>query len=381
MDLAGARVGIVGGGIGGLASAIALRRHGIQVTVFERAETRRREGIALLLWSNAMRALAAIGAYEAVRARAAAIEVTEIRNAAGELLSQLPIGEWSNGVPTVAVRRPELVAALTAMLPVECVAIGKTFTAYELCGDRVLARIADGETVELDALIGADGLSSAVRAQLHGEIAPRALRQHAWVGVARGVRALLRPGITTASVGRGPRFWTAPLDDDSAFWYATLHHDEHPQCETIADLSRAFADWHAPIPQLLAASRDDDAIATQICDRPPSDRWGSGPVTLLGDAAHASTPDLGQGACQAIESAVVLASSLVHAPTIASGLRAYERLRMDRTATISRLCWLTSVNSTARSAAVCSVRDAAMRLGLRSLARGPLEWILAGQAC
>jgi 2-polyprenyl-6-methoxyphenol hydroxylase-like FAD-dependent oxidoreductase len=383
MDLAGRRVGIVGAGVGGLSAALALSRHGADVQVFERAHQRRREGIALLVWANAMRALGKLGVYEAVRARSTPIEVTEVRNPRGDVLARLPIGAWTESPepPTVAVRRPDLLAALAQAVGSDRVRIGATFSSYRVRGDIVIARFADGEEIELDALVGADGINSAVRAQLLGDGPARSANQHAWVGVARDVAHLVRAGISTATIGRGPRFWTAALDHGAAFWFATLHDPLRGAEHATTDLGREYASWHAPIGELIAATRDEEIAYTQIFDRPPSDRWGAGPVTLLGDAAHASTPDLGQGACQAIESAVVLGHALERAKTIADGLRSYERLRMERTATISRLCWLTSLNSTARNPAVCGVRDTVVRLGLPAIARGPLTWILAGQEC
>lgn len=379
MNLARVRIGIIGGGIGGLAAAIALTARGFDVSVFERASDRRREGIALLLWANAMRALATIGAYDAVRSRAMPIDITEVRNARGDLLCELPIGDWSrSGAPTVAIRRPDLVAALQRALPPERVRTGAAFTSYVVHGAAAVARFADGDEIELDAIIGADGLHSTVRAQLLGAAPPRALHQQAWVGVARGVRDSLQPGVATATIGRGPRFWSAPLDADTAFWYATLHRASSPSRSGVQHLLEELADWHPQVHALLAASPDDEIVHTVIHDRPPVARWGAGPVTLLGDAAHASTPDLGQGACQAIESAAVLADCLARAAAIDEGLRDYERRRIERTAAISRLCWLTSINSTTESAALCGVRDAAIRVGLRAVARGHLTWILAG---
>jgi 2-polyprenyl-6-methoxyphenol hydroxylase-like FAD-dependent oxidoreductase len=382
MDLVRARVGIVGGGIGGLAAAIALSARGAEVRIFERAEDRRREGVALLLWANAMKALGSLGIYEAVRGRAAAIDITEVRNARGDLLCELPICEWSRSgsVPTVAVRRPDLVAALSRALPPDVVCRSAVLASFAVHGSTVVARFAGGDELELDLLIGADGLRSTVRTQLVEHAPPRPPHQRAWVGVARGVRGLLRPGVTTATIGRGPRFWAAPLDDDSAFWYATIN-DAGDGSDGVDRLSRELAGWHAPIEDLLAATRDDDVVHTRIWDRPPADRWREGPVTLLGDAAHAATPDLGQGACQAIESAAVLAACLERSATIAEGLRDYERRPIERTATIERMCWLMSMHTTIESAVLCSVRDAAIRLGLRRLARGHLTWILAGAEC
>jgi 2-polyprenyl-6-methoxyphenol hydroxylase-like FAD-dependent oxidoreductase len=374
MQLAGCRVGVVGGGIGGLATAVALRGLGADVTVLERAR-RQFQGVGLLVWGNAMKALSTIGVADDVLRVASVIEVTRVRNPAGELISELPIGEWSQRamMPSVAVRRADLVAALAGHVPASVVREAEV-TGFHQRGDRVAAQLADGSALEVDLLIGADGLHSTVRAQLHGPSPPRALGQQAWVGLAKGVA--LEPGVATASVGRGPRFWSAPLRD-GAFWYATLNE----LTETRTALERAFTGWHAPIGELIANTADEDLVSTQIRDRVPLTRWGTGRVTLLGDAAHASTPDLGQGACQAIESASVLAQCLARAGEIEAGLRAYEQARIERTSTISRLCWLTAVNSTIESPLLCAVRDAAMRVGLRAVARSHLEWILAGPVC
>lgn len=382
MHLADRRVGIVGGGIGGLATALALRARGAEVIVFERAQHRRREGVALLVWANAMKVLASLGVADRVRAQAAEIAVTEVRNAAGELLSELPIGAWSQRaeMPTVAIRRPALVEALLAKLGPEAIRVDASFTAFAHDGKRVRVRLGDGSEEVVDALIGADGLHSTVRAQLLGDGAPRALRQYAWVGLSRPPEGVMRPGIATASVGRGPRFWAAPLRD-GAFWYATLNRAPAAGRGAREVMREAFAGWHGAIGELIEHTDEDDIITTQISDRPPVERWGEGAVTLLGDAAHASTPDLGQGACQAIESAGVLASCLAATRSITDGLRAYEQARIARTATITRLCWLTSVNSTIEAPLLCRARDLAIRFGLRTVARGHLEWILAGQPC
>lgn len=374
------RVGIVGGGIGGLATALALRRVGFEPIVFERSVDRTREGVALVVWANAMRALRALGVADAVSRRAMSIDVTEVRTAAGELLSELPIGTWSRPteMPTVTIRRPELVDVLVAALEPQTVRTGRTFAAFDVVGAGVDVRFSDGSVEHVDALIGADGIHSSVRAQLLGPSAPRFSKQHAWVGSTRRT-GVVRDHVATATVGQGPRFWMAPLAD-GAFWYATLNRspDDRPARALLLDV---FGTWNPTIRALIDETRDEDIIVTQICDRPPSDRWGDGRVTLLGDAAHASTPDLGQGACQAIESASVLARCLSRAATIDEGLRAYEQERMPRTATVSRLCWLTSVNSTIEAPMLCGLRDVAMRFALRSVARSHLEWILAGPPC
>lgn len=377
MRLVRCRVGVIGGGIGGLASAVALRARGAEVTVFERAR-RQHQGVALLIWGNAMKVLASLGVADELLRVASPIDVTQVRDPAGQLLSELPIGEWSRRarMPSVVMRRADLVAALSGKLDAGTVREGMELRSFEQRGEHVHARFADGSEERFDVLVGADGLCSTVRAQLLGDEPPRALRQQAWVGFAKVPAGLLAPGVATATVGRGPRFWSAPLGD-GAFWYATLNDVVHDGRAVLRDV---FATWHAPIGELIDRTDDANLVTTRIRDRVPVARWGEGHVTLLGDAAHASTPDLGQGACQALESAAVLAACLERADAIDDGLRDYERARMERTATISRLCWLTSVNSTVENPLLCSLRDAAMRVGLRTVARGHLEWILAGAA-
>ncbi len=331
------RVGIVGGGIGGLTAAIALRARGFDVKVFERSATRGSEGIALLIWANAVRTLAGLGID--LGPLSAPIEHTEIRTSAGDLLCSLPIDDWSAsaGARSVAIRRPLLVRTLAEAVPVGIVESGRTAVKLSRVAEGVRLELSDGTQHDFDALIGADGLHSVIRAQMHGQSPIRMMNQRGWVGLARPPAGILKTGITIATIGQGPRFWVAPLPEGEAFWFATLNRSEAPDGSRREFLRRGLEGWPAPIDAVLATTRDEDIVETRICDRPPSERWGEGPVTLLGDAAHASTPDLGQGACQAIESAVVLADCLAGSQDVVAGLRAYERARMDRTATISRM--------------------------------------------
>lgn len=372
------RVGIVGGGIGGLTAAIALRAHGLEPTVFERSTSRGSEGIGLLVWANAVRALKALGIDLA--AVAAPIVHTQIRSDSGDVLCSLPIDDWSTstGARSVAIRRPVLVRALTAAVPEGIVETDRTVSRFETRGDGVVVTLSDGTRRDFDVLVGADGLSSVVRMQLLGDSPIRVMDQRLWVGLARPRAGLLKEGLTLATIGRGPRFWIAPLPEGEAFWFATFNRSDSPRgSERPRDfLMRELADWPAPIDEVLRATRDEDIIEARSCDRVPTERWGEGPVTLLGDAAHASTPDLGMGACQAIESASVLARCLAECSEPAAGLRAYEKARIEHTATVSRMSWITSQNTTMESAMLCAVRDAGIRMGLPTIARRNFAWLM-----
>lgn len=375
-------IGIVGGGIGGLTAAIALRRAGFAVTVFERSLDRRREGVALILWANAIHALARLGLIDEVMAVAAPLERTEVRRDDGELLCDLAITAPAPaaGCPTVALRRPQLVEILTRALPPEVIRAGTNVVGIAQDQEGVTVRFADGADARLAALIGADGLRSLVREQLFGPDPPRLLEQDAWVATVHQADDLFPSGAAVATIGHGPRFWAAPLTKGGAFWYATLSRGSSLATDGGFPAA-AFADWHTMIPRLIARTATADIVHTRIADRPPTLIWGRGRITLLGDAIHPSTPDLGQGACQAIESAVVLGACLAPARSLADGFRRYEARRRDRTASISNLCWLIASTSTAENPLFCRLRDASIRLALKAIARRNFDWLLEPPAC
>lgn len=369
-------VGIVGGGIGGLTAAIALRAVGFDVTIFERSAEREKQGVALLVWANAVRVLTALGMD--ILGISAPMERTEIRTSSGELLCSLPIAEWSAnaGAASVAIRRPVLIDMLAAKLPGHVVETGRSVSRFEARGDRVRLHFERGAARDFDIVVGADGLSSIIRRQLHGPHTIRMLQQRAWVGLAHPAPGVLKSGVTTATIGHGPRFWVAPLPNGAAFWFATLNQMQSPDVGPCDFLRAGFADWPPTIGQLLEATLDEDVIEVRIRDAPPSERWGEGRVTLLGDAAHPSTPDLGQGACQAIESAACLAECLADSSDVSSSLRDYERRRMARTATISRMSRITSLNTTIESPILCALRDRGIRATLPTIARRHFAWIM-----
>jgi 2-polyprenyl-6-methoxyphenol hydroxylase-like FAD-dependent oxidoreductase len=385
-ELYGRRIGVVGGGIGGLAATAALQRIGVDAVVFEASSHRSARG-ALLLWANAVRALATIGP-DLAPTEASEIESTEIRTSRGDVLSTLPIRAWSrrSGAPSVVIRRPWLIELLERALIPGTLQRGRRVAKFSQVGDRIDVQFDDGSIERVDGLIGADGLSSMVRAQLLGARPPRPTGQEAWVGVAPFQPPGVVPGVSVAAVGIGPRFWFAPLAGGATFWYATRaqrgappsDRDAHASSDHGSGVLQTFRDWCSPIPALIAATCEDEIAYTRIRDHAPVPRWGASAVSLLGDAAHPCTPDLGQGACQAIESAVALRDALRDTWSIPDAFRAYERRRMQRTATIARLSWMTATNSTVQDPGLCRLRDAAIRAALTPVARYHLTWILGG---
>jgi len=326
---------IIGAGIGGLAAGIGLRRVGLDVEVFERAEPFGEVGAGITLWPNAVKALQQLGLTESIQAISVLEAQGGIRTWRGELLSGTSTVdiERAFGAPTLVMHRAELHGVLLQALGSEGVRQGAQCLGFEQDDQSVAAIFADGRRVHGDLLIGADGLRSVIRAQLHGEQAPRYAGYTAWRAVVPFDRARVLPGETW---GAGARFGQVPLSDDRVYWFATKNTpagERSPDGEK-AELLRRFRGWHTPIEALIEATPANDILRHDIYDRPPLQRWGTGRVTLLGDAAHPMTPNLGQGACQAIEDAVALMKQLSVGGDVAGALRAYEAQRIERTAWI-----------------------------------------------
>lgn len=328
---------IVGAGIGGLAAAIGLRRAGIAVAVYEQAARLGEVGAGITLWPNAVKALRQLGLGEAIRAIGVLEGQGGIRTAGGRLLASGAARDLERefGAPTLAMHRADLHATLLGALGGDYVRLGARCLGFEQGAQGVTVRFADGSSDAADLLVGADGLRSAVRAQLHGPQPPRYAGYTAWRAVVPFEHAQLLPG---ESWGAGARFGQVPLGDGRVYWFATKNTPPGGRSAAgeRAELLRLFGGWHAPIPALIAATPEADILRHDLFDRPPLGRWGAGRVTLLGDAAHPMTPNLGQGACQAIEDAVVLTKRLVAGGDPTAALRAYEADRQPRTAQIMR---------------------------------------------
>jgi 2-polyprenyl-6-methoxyphenol hydroxylase-like FAD-dependent oxidoreductase len=311
---------VVGGGIGGLASAIALRQVGWDVEVFEQAPEIGEVGAGIALWVNGLRALDALGVGSAVRAAGAPDFGTTIRTSAGEVLNTLGAGGDLVGI---GLHRAELLDILLDEYGE--VRTDRRCTGVRLARAGAVVSFGD-EDVTADLVVGADGISSTVRAAFHGHEPPRPSGITAWRAVLDFDAGELLPG---ESWGDGRTFGRLPLPNGRAYVFGAARGAGAVTGRRAA-LLRLFGDWHDPIPRLVEQLGEEQILRNEICDRPPLRRWSRGCVTLLGDAAHPMLPVLGQGACQALEDAVVLARTVPPGSDVPEDLEAYERQRRRR---------------------------------------------------
>jgi 2-polyprenyl-6-methoxyphenol hydroxylase-like FAD-dependent oxidoreductase len=368
-----AKVMVAGAGIGGLSAAMALRRAGFEVAVFERTAELREVGAGLLLAANAQKALGKLGLADAVARLGTPASAGQIRSWYGEVLASIPASELEKkvGAPSAAVHRADLQALLVREVGEGTLRLGAEVEAFQQEDESgVTVFLAGGGEERADVLVGADGLRSKVRAELLGPEEPRYAGYTAWRAVVEPKAELVPWGRGFESWGRGARFGCAHIGKGRVYWFATANAPEGAKdgqpgspAGPKAALLRLFKGWHHPIRQLIEETDEDAILRTDIYDREPLGKiWGDDTVTLLGDAAHPMTPNLGQGACQAIEDAVVLARCLRERGATASALRLYEQLRSDRVAMVVRRSRRVGMVGQLRNPLLCRLRDRALSM-------------------
>ncbi|MBL7253411.1 FAD-dependent oxidoreductase [Paractinoplanes lichenicola] len=363
------RVLIAGGGLGGIATALALQQRGIDSVVFERAEQLRDGGAGLHIWTNGMLALAALGVADRVNAIAPAQTVCHFATSTGRVIGTYPVGEFVEryGQPTVAIGRSDLHGILRDAVTVPIVT-GAEVTGYTEHADGVSLHFADGTTEEGDVLIGADGVRSAVRSQLLGPQPPDYTGYIAWRGHAKLSPEEFAPGSFQALFGPGTRFTYYDIAPGVVHWMSVANgpaggRDEGTPEQTLDMLRARHAGWTDPVRQILDATDPGSILRGDVLDRKPDPVWGQGRVTLLGDSAHAVSFNIGQGACLAIEDAIVLAEHLATPGAgIATALRAYEAERQQRTAPMQLLAHRIGAMGALQNPAAVWLRDRVMKL-------------------
>jgi salicylate hydroxylase len=340
-------IGLTGGGVGGLAAAVALRKLGHQVSVFEQTSKYQRVGADINLTPNAVRALDGLGVGDALRETAArpTHRISRTWNT-GEETSRLEMADSAEqryGAPQLTIHRADLLAALEAKLPGDVVRFGRKVTGIDNGADAVTIRFADGGEQTVDLLIGADGIHSVVRTALFGPEHPE------FTGLVAYRTVVPRAKLSVPNLDAFTKWWgpspsvqivTFPLNKGTeTFVFATTpqddwRHESWTMPGDVAELRRVYADFHPEATALLAAATQ--VMKSALYVRDPMPAWSAGRTTLLGDACHPMVPFMAQGACMAIEDAVVLSRALegVERANVPAALRRYEAARKERTARV-----------------------------------------------
>ena len=369
------RVLVVGGGIGGLTVACALAQRGHEVHVFEKASEIREVGAGVMIAPNAMGLLNRLGMAEALASTSVALDQGEIGSWRGPTLANAPLDTLAAryGAACMVFYRPALLdvllARFRALAKPDWVHLGAAYVSHREADGVIVAQFEGLEPIEADVLIGADGIHSSVRGQMVGDIALRYSGQTCFRGVTLGFSHPKMPvGLLRETQGPSARFGACHVDPERVYWWAAVDAPAGGPTGPCSEEWRArlrdeiYGDWAAPVKDLIEATPAQQIMRNDLYDLPALPTWHQGRAVLLGDAAHAMTPNLGQGACSAIEDAWVLASHLDKAADLKRAFTAYEAERYQRTRFLQVQSWRFGIIGQVSSPILCRLREWLIRL-------------------
>jgi len=330
------RVVVVGAGIAGLATAVALQRRGFDVTVFEeKVDTSSGAGISI--WPNALAALDEIGLGDAVRDAGGRVTAGAARWRTGTRLRRAHRDRMVKalGEPLVVVQRGALNQVLEGALSPGTVRHGVSVSSVAQTPDGVRVQLSDDTSTEASAVVAADGTHSAIACDLNGPLAHSYTGYTAWRGVAD---CSIDPDLAGETMGPGVEFGHVPMGPDHTYWFVTERAPEGASARQgeLSYLRGRYSSWAEPIPTILAATDPSVVLRHDLYDRAPAKVCARGPIVLVGDAAHAMRPHLGQGGCQGLEDAAILAAFADGAADLASSFARFAAFRQPRVRSLVR---------------------------------------------
>lgn len=319
------QIAVIGGGIAGLTFAHCLANEEFDIHIFEKKQSFGEVGAAISVFPNALCVMDALGLLEEILQNSGHIQNVYLKTHTGSILSKSqPGGEY----PVICIHRADLHRILLANVQ------AKLYTGYAIksfanqSNGQINITFENGEVKTFDALIGADGIHSVVRQHIINDGKPIFRGYNIWRGV---VKTTFDIGYGSETYGQGQRVGIVPIKDGVYGWWATCNEtymqDDKPE-DTKAKLKRLFGSWHYPIPELI--EQTEHILKNSLTDRVPTKGWSKGSATLLGDAAHPTTPNLGQGGCMAIEGAYILAKAIQKYGLTEKAFNRYEELQFPR---------------------------------------------------
>lgn len=325
---------IIGGGIAGLTTAIALKNIGINARVFEAAPEIKEVGAGLGLGANAIKAFQLLGIGEEVMNAGRFLPSFTLYNKKGRSITTTDSVSVSKkyGLDNFTIHRARLHRLLLSKIDPAHIQTNKRVKHITQNENNCSIHFTDGTTYATDYVIAADGIHSPVRKKLLPGSKIRYAGYTCWRAVIDNTALQLNE--CSETWGSNGRFGIVPLDNNTIYWFAcinTVANDNRMQQYTTNDLLEVFKDYHQPIPAILQQTKNENLIWGDIIDLEPIQQYAFDNIVLTGDAAHATTPNLGQGACQAIEDAVILADEIKKNSNLATAFKQFEKRRLKRT--------------------------------------------------
>lgn len=374
---------ISGGGICGLTTALVLQKKGYEVIVYEAASEIKAVGAGLVLSTNAIKALRAIGIADEILAQANLLDSFDITLANGEQLMNTDaqgLASKYGSIGNATIHRADLHQLLLNLLTDKVVfKTGKRGVSMQQDSKGVTLNFADGTSEQGDFLIACDGINSPIRKQLLPQSLSRYAGYTCWRAVVNVTEGQFNTKRATETWGKNGRFGVVPLSNNRIYWFACINatqaRDATMKAYKVSDLQACYQNYHAPIPQLLALTSDKDLLWNDIEDIKPIKQFAFDRILLAGDAAHATTPNMGQGACQAIEDAAILAKCLKEDKPIQELFKTFEKLRIPRTTKIVNTSWTLGKAAQLTNPILISIRNFALKITPQSVNEKQMDFL------
>ncbi len=370
------KIAIIGAGIAGLTTAVALKEKNIDTVLFEASAEIKAVGAGLGLAANAIKAFDVLGLKADLIHRGRLLNALTIYDHYGKVITNTGTQNVVNkyGEDNFTIHRADLHAFLCDQLPQHTVYTGKRLTAITQDARCVTLQFHNQTSFTADYVIVADGVHSTARQQLIPNAKPRYAGYTCWRAVIN--HSSLQTHNVSEIWGPKGRFGIVPLKADSIYWFACINSPRNnPELKKykVQDLLNQFNGYPAEVEIVLKETKDKDLIWNDIIDLNPIDRFAFGRIVLIGDAAHATTPNMGQGACQAIEDAVCLAEAMTKHSDFQNAFRAFERLRLKRVHWVTHTSWKLGKVAQLSNPVLSALRNAVFRVLPASFSEKQLE--------
>jgi 2-polyprenyl-6-methoxyphenol hydroxylase-like FAD-dependent oxidoreductase len=326
---------ILGGGIAGLTTALALKKIGMEATIVEAAPVFKPVGAGITLAANAMQVYCLLGIYDKLLTEGNSLGELKVLAQKGKKISQANADRLKNGFTNLAISRHTLHNILLNEIDQKNIISGKKSIRMVQEEEKVKVWFDDQSFMTCDALIVAEGIHSTIRKQLLPSSTIRYSGYTCWRGLTTNTNLNIQE--TSETWGKNGRFGIVPIGDNQIYWFACKNassQNQEMKAWKQKELLQNFQDYHEDIKDVLKNTPDNHIIWNDIIDLKPISTYAFGSVLLIGDAAHATTPNMGQGACQAIEDAFFLAHELQRNQSIQTAFIQFEQKRLRRTQTI-----------------------------------------------
>ncbi|WP_426274277.1 FAD-dependent monooxygenase [Chryseobacterium sp. S-02] len=322
------KIAIIGGGIGGLTTALALQKNNLKVTIYESAPEIKPVGAGIIMANNAMQVFDKLGIRHKIEKAGHKVSTIKITDPQLKILSEVQLNkfELKYGVHNIAIHRGDLQMILAEEIGFGNIKLSKRLSKIEQ-GNGYQLTFEDGTIANADAVIGADGIKSVVRQQILNIGKLRSSQQKCWRGVSEFDWMAKYHHQAYEAWGKGRRFGFVRINDQKVYWYAVVNERLVKSPNNPAEF---FSEFNPEIPRIISETSKEEIFVSDILDLEPIFQWQKDRVCLIGDAAHATTPNMGQGACQAIEDAYLLGKLFGEGKSVDEVFSQYEKLRMKK---------------------------------------------------